>query len=125
MPLSEIELGSEQAPEISIGLFETRLQEDLEYVAWARKGYIVNRFNAAGPASHHDDLIRKRNRFDQIVRDKQHGVFLLTPQLKKFVVQHHPRLCVESAEGLVEQDYRRLINQCSNYRDTLLHAARP
>ena len=58
------------------------------------------------------------------MRDQQYGRAGGPPDLQQFVTHDQPRLRVERAKGLVEQDHARLHHQRPRDADALAHAAR-
>lgn len=105
--------------------FASKLEE-VRAAAIARPGqpYRDRALNPAGPLRHDDDAIAHVNRFVDIVRDQKHCGAARLPEAKDFVLHPHPREGVERAEGFVEQQHFRMIDQRAGERDALGHATR-
>jgi hypothetical protein len=75
----DIELVAKDVPQAAIGIVEAFLAVNLENVA--RPGHVDfdDVFDFSGTMGDDDHPIGKRNRFDQIVRDKDNRLALLFP----------------------------------------------
>src|SRR6266498_335619 len=81
-------------------------------------------FDFAGAVSHDDYSIGERDRFDEVVGDKDNGLALLLPDLQELVLQHHTGLSIQRTERLIHQNDGRLVGQRANDGSALAHAAR-
>ena len=79
--------------------------------------------DAAGPCLHHADAAGEIGGFLEIMRHKQNRGALVDPQLLHDFPQFLAGELVERAEGFVEQQQRRIVDQGPAERSALLHAA--
>ena len=80
--------------------------------------------DAAGPRGHHADAVGQVRGLAQVVGHEQHRGPLVDPELLHDVPQLFARELVERAEGLVEQQQLRVVDQRAAQRRALQHAAR-
>ena len=79
--------------------------------------------DAAGPRAHHADAAGEKAGLAQIVRHQQHGRLVRHPEVLQDRPQLLARELVERAEGLVEQQHARLVDQRAAEIGALKHAA--
>ena len=77
----------------------------------------------AGTRRHDADPVGQHRRLVERMRDQEYRRAGLAPQAQHFVAHQQPRLLVERAERLVEQDEPRLRHQRARDADALPHAA--
>ena len=75
------------------------------------------------PVAHHDDAVRHRQRFFQVVGHIDRGDAEPMLQLAQFDAHVGAQLGVEIGQRLVEQQHRRLEHEGARQRDALLLAA--
>ena len=92
-------------------------------VALARPAGLDDLHEAAGTRRHGADAVGQHGRLVERVGDQQHGGAGAPPQPQHLVAHQQPRLRVERAERLVEQDEARLQHQGAGDADALAHAA--
>ena len=76
-----------------------------------------------GPRAHHGDAIGQIDRLVDLMRDEQHGLARLAPDLQQLGLHVLARLRVERGERLVHQQHHRIRRQRPGQVDALLHAA--
>ena len=84
---------------------------------------VVDLLDAAGARRHHDDAVGEQHRLVDRVRDEQHGLAGLHPQLFEIDAHLLARERIERAERLVHQQQRRIVDQRAHDRGALAHAA--
>src|ERR1051325_1806854 len=77
----------------------------------------------AGARAHHVDAVREIDRFAEIVRHEQDRRLLVEPEALEDAPELFPREGIERAEGLVEQQEARLMDERAAELRPLLHAA--
>ena len=78
---------------------------------------------AAGPRRHDADPVGQHRRLVERMGDEHDGRAGLAPDAQQLVAHQQPRLLVERAERLVEQQHLRLEHQRARDADALAHAA--
>src|SRR5215468_8578348 len=101
---SDADLRLEVLPQRRIGLIETGLEIDFEDVARARERHVIDLLHPSWASGHDHDLVRERDRLNQIMGDEEHRAALFAPELEQLVMQTHPGLGIERAERLIEQN---------------------
>ncbi len=109
-------------PEPAGDLAESRVADD-RAVALARPTGLDDLDETAGPRRHDADAVRQHGRLVERMGDQQHGGAGLAPQPQQLVAHQQPRLLIERAERLVEQDEARLQHQGAGDAHALAHAA--
>ena len=92
-------------------------------VALARPAGLDDVDEAAGPRRHHADAVGEHRGLVERMGDQEHGRAGRAPQAQQLVAHQEPRLLVERAERLVEQDQARLRDQRAGDAHALAHAA--
>ncbi len=76
-----------------------------------------------GLGRHHQNAIRQRYRFLQIMGDEKGGFPPLGQHAGKIPLQHEFRHGIEGGEGLIQQQHVRIMRQRARHRRPLTHAA--
>src|SRR5688500_9592354 len=79
--------------------------------------------DAPGARRHHRDAVGKENRLVDVVRDEQDGLAIGLPDAQQHLLHQRPRLVVQGAEGLVQQQDLRIVGERPGERGALLHPA--
>ena len=80
--------------------------------------------DASGPRAHHHDDVGEIDRLGEAMRNEEHGLAGLLPDVEQVVAHAGAGLLVERRERLVHQDQARVLRQPARDRDPLAHAAR-
>src|SRR5712671_3397122 len=88
------------------------------------KWNLKNFFQSARTRTHHRHAICQIDRFIDLMRDKQHGLPGLRPDLEQFRLHEFPCLRVERRERFVHQQYDRIGRQRAREVCPLLHTSR-
>src|SRR5262245_57169669 len=73
-------------PDLLVESGELRVEPDLDDVARARQRDRIAGLDSAGAGGEHDHLVGERDRFFEIVRDEQHRVARVGPELEQLVL---------------------------------------
>src|SRR5262249_18838260 len=76
---------SQMFPDLLVEPGELRVEPDLDHVARAWQRDRIAGLDAAGPGGEHDHLVRERDRLFEVVRDEQHRVARVGPELEQLV----------------------------------------
>ena len=87
-------------------------------------GILNTSLTRPGTRAHHHDAIRQVDRFVDLMRDEQHGLARLAPDLQQLGLHELAGLRVERGERFVHQQHLRIGRQRPREIDALLHAAR-
>src|SRR3989441_4648628 len=110
-------------PDLLIDASELRLEPDLSDVARPRQIHGIDALYRAWSGGDDEDLIRKGDRFLEVVRDEYHRSAGRGPQLQQFVLHQRACLHVERAERLVHQQDSGLVDQRLRQSGALAHAS--
>jgi hypothetical protein len=87
----------------------------------AAKGEII--FDPGGFAAENENAVGERSSISKVMRDGDQGRAMRFGERANVAAQRRARFAIEGRERLVEQQYRRLANERTCQRDTLLLAA--
>ena len=75
-----------------------------------------------GTVGHHDDAVGEKERFIDVVRDHERGLFVFAPKFDQRLLQFVAGERVEHAKGLVQKEHLRRQSEGASYANPLSHA---
>src|SRR5207253_9656984 len=114
---------ADSSPDARVKIGELPGSMQLERIAGMGEGDVIDLSDSARPPREKDHALAERDRFAQVMRDKENRLSVARPDVDQFLLQDQPGLGVQGAKRFVHQDNLRVVSQGANEGGALAHAS--